>query len=145
MKYSKELVNTNVLIIYKDNDKHYTYHFYCKYIIGKIVSYNPSNNTILIEFSDSKKTRKYFTLLDYEDPFILQDKNENRLAYKEPENNKELWYDVYIDNEAIMLLKNNIEFFKKIYVYKHYVLSKQCYRNKTKKSFFEKLLNELIK
>lgn len=143
MKYSKDLIGINVLIICEDDTHYYNGHFYCKYIIGKIISYNPANNNILIEFYNSNKIRKFFTLIDYEDPFIFHNKDENRLTYKEPEDNRDLWYDVYSGIYAISILKNNIENPLKLKVYEHYVLSKTCYRNKTKKSFFESLLNIL--
>ncbi len=147
MKYRNDLIDKKVLIICNSSGPN-NWNHYCSYVVGKVISYNPSINSIMIEYGD--KTRNYFSLIDYNDPFKKHNDSYNRglykrLAYKIPLNrySESWWYDVFSLQSAEKLLNHNIKHSREKYVYGECILSKVCYNHISKKNFFELLLKEL--
>lgn len=146
MKYRNDLIGTKVLIICNGVGPN-QWNYYCSYVVGKIINYNPSINSIMIEYGD--KTQKFFTLIDYDNPFKITNDSYNRggiykrLAYKVPLDSKSWWYDVFPLHTAEKILTHNIKHSREKYVYGKCILSKVCYNHISKKNFFELLLKEL--
>lgn len=144
MKLLNDIVNRKVLIIYNCNGPAGWHRDYCGYKIGKIVEYNIENNTVNIE--DKKKNIKTFNIIDKKDPFNsnLIEKNDNRFAYYISKDKKTReWESVFIYNNALTILRNNIKQSHAQYVYKLFCLSSFSYGRKTKKRFLRDLLDEL--
>lgn len=148
MKPIKNLINKKVLIICNSNGPAWN-RIYCSYFIGKIIEYNLEDNTIYIENKNNVKL--LYTILDKKDPFSYN-KNmyyniyDNIFAYyRSNDINHKQWHDVFIFNDAIKILKNNIKNSRSQYVYKSYNLSPFSYGRKTKKRFLIDLLAELEK
>lgn len=144
MKPINDIINKKVLIICNSDGPAWN-RVYCSFFIAKIVEYNPEDNTIIIE--NKNKDKKTYTLLDSKNPFN-KDKNyniyDNRFAYWYSDDiiHKQ-WYHVFIYDNALTILRNNIKQSRSQYVYKSYGLSSFSYGRKTKKRFLRDLLNEL--
>lgn len=141
-----EILNKKVLIICNSIGSSMN-KVYCSYFIGKIIDYNPEDNTVIIE-NKNKDIKKYNIINKDHDPFNFSHRtynNDNRFAYyRSDELNSKIWYDVFIGDKALTILKNNIKHSQSQYVYKVYCLSSFSYnRNKTKKRFLRDLLTEL--
>lgn len=146
MKPLKNIINKKVLVICNSEGPAWN-RIYCSFFIGKIVEYNTEDNTIIIE--NKNKVRKVYTLLDGKNPFNnANDYNiyDNRFAYNHSNDpNHKQWSNVFIYDNALTILRNNIKQSHSQYVYNSYCLSPFSYGMKTKKRFLRDLLDELEK
>lgn len=152
MKPINNIINKKVLVICNSNGPDWK-RIYCSFFIGKIIEYNPENNTVNIE-NKNKQIRTY-NIVDHIDPFISQydcingiykyELNKMFAYYRSDDIIHKIWYNVFIGDMALTILKNNIKQSRSQYVYKSCCLSSFSYGNKTKKRFLRDLLNELEK
>lgn len=146
MKPLNNILNKKVLIICNSDGPAWN-RIYCSFFIGKIVEYCPEDNTIIIE--NKNKDKKTYILLDGKNPFnnaTNYNIYDNRFAYWHSDDiNHKQWYHVFIGDNALTILRNNIKQSRSQYVYKSCGLSPFSYGRKTKKRFLRDLLDELEK